>query len=89
MFPRDLLVKAPVRAMPGFNRSPNGTTIASADCGNGCDEIVVHRIFAAASQRHPRTMGEFAHVAQPYLKAGYHREVAEAHRRYFGGSSQT
>jgi len=34
-------------------------------------------------------MGEFAHVAQPYLKAGYHREVAEAHRRYFGGSSQT
>jgi hypothetical protein len=87
MFPRDLFVKSRVRTAPGFNRGPNGTTIASADYGNGCDEIVVHRILAGASQRRPRTMGEFGLFVRPYLKAGYQREVSEAHRRYFRSSS--
>ena len=88
MFPRDLLVKAPARTAPGFNRRPNATEVASSVYGNGCDEIVVHRILAAASQRRPRTMGEFGQFARSYMNAGYQREVAEAHRRYFGGSFQ-
>jgi hypothetical protein len=83
MFPRDLLVKPPVGRSPG-----NGTAISSADRDSGYDEIAVQRILAAVSQRHPRTIGEFAHIARPYLGAGYQREVAEAHRRYFSGPSQ-
>src|SRR4051794_39387526 len=59
MFPRDLFMKAPFRTTPAFNPGPNGAAIASADYGNGCDEIVVHRILAAAAQQRPRTMGEF------------------------------
>ena len=88
MFPRDLLVKAPVGTERGLGRGPNRIAIAAADRDRGYDEIVVHRILTAISQRHPQTMGEFGHIARPYLNAGYQREVAEAHRRYFGGSSQ-
>ena len=88
MFPRDLLAKAPVGTDPGLSRGSNGTANASADRGSGYDETVVHRILAAVTPRHPRTMGEFAHIARPYLSAGYQREVAEAHQRYFSGSSQ-
>ena len=87
MFPRDLLVKAPVETAPGLNRDPIGTAIAPAVRGNGYDEIVVNRILAAVSRRHPRTMGEFGHIVRPYLNAGHQREVAEAHRRYFSRSS--
>ena len=85
---RDLLVKSPAGTGPGLGRGPNGTAIASADRGGGYDETVVHRILATVSQRHARTMGEFAHIARPYLSAGYQREVAEAHQRYFSGFSQ-
>ena len=88
MFPRDQLVKAPVRQTHGLGRSPKGTPIAPSDCGGGCDEIVVQQILAAASRLRLRTMGEFGHFARYYLNAGQQREVAEAHRRYFGGSSQ-
>jgi len=84
MFPRDLLASAPAQTVYGFNRGVRG--IASADCDNGSDELMVQRILTAASQHRPRTMGEFGHFARPYLNAGYQREVAEAHRRYFSGS---
>ena len=83
MIPRNFFVKARVRTELSFNRGPNGTAIASADYGNGCDEIVVSRILAAASHQRLRSMGEFGLFARPYLKAGYQREVTEAHRRYF------
>jgi hypothetical protein len=88
MFPRDLLVKAPVRPAPVFNRAPNAIAMESANYGSGCDDIILERILAAASRQRPHTMGEFAQFARPYLNAGYQREVAEAHRRYFGASSQ-
>jgi hypothetical protein len=81
MFPRDLFVRTP--AAHGFDRGASETVIVSADCGNGCDDLVVHRILAAASQQRARTMGEFGLVVRPYLNAGYQREVTEAHRRYF------
>ena len=87
MFPRDQLVKAPVRQTLGFGHSPKGTPIASSDFGSGYDEIVVQQILEAASRLRPRTMGEFGHFARSYLNAGNQREVAEAHRRYFGGSA--
>jgi len=86
MFPRDQFVKAPARATFGFGRGPSAT--ASADHGSGYDEIVVQRILAVGLQQRPRTMGEFGQLARPYFKAGYQREVAEAHRRYFSGSSR-
>jgi hypothetical protein len=48
-----------------------------------CDEILIHKIFAAATQRRLKTMGEFGQFVRPYLAAGYQREVTEAHRRFF------
>jgi hypothetical protein len=87
MFPRDQLVKAPVRQTHGFGQSPKGTQIAPSVCGSEYDEIVVQQILAAASRLRLRTMGEFGQFARYYLNAGHQREVTEAHRRYFGGSS--
>jgi hypothetical protein len=82
MFSRAVWVKAPTRTIQGFGRGPN--EMASADRGNGSDELIVQSILTAASQQRPRTMGEFGQFVRPYLSAGYQREVAEAHRRYFG-----
>ena len=47
------------------------------------DEPLVLRITSGATQRKIRTEGEFGHFVRPYLEAGYPREVAEAHRRFF------
>ena len=80
MFPRDQLVKTPVRRTFGFDRGSNVTSLSG---GSGCDEVVIQRILTVASQRRPHTMGEFGLLTRPYLDAGYQREVAEAHRRYF------
>ena len=48
-----------------------------------CDESVVHEILAAVIQRRLKTMGEFGQFVRSYLAAGNHREVTEAHRRFF------
>ena len=48
-----------------------------------CDEIVVHEILPAVIQRKLKTMGEFGQFVRSYLAAGNHREVTEAHRRFF------
>ena len=46
------------------------------------DEILVHEILAAATQRRITTMGQFGQFVRSYLAAGYQREVREAHRRF-------
>jgi hypothetical protein len=48
-----------------------------------CDEILVHEILAVAIERRLKTVGEFGQFVRSYLAAGYHREVTEAHRRFF------
>ena len=47
-----------------------------------CDEVLVHGIITAATERRVSTVGEFGQFVR-YLAAGYAREVAEAHRQYF------
>jgi hypothetical protein len=53
-----------------------------------CDEVLVHGIITAATERRVSTVGEFGQFVRQYLAAGYAREVAEAHRQYFNISGR-